>query len=52
MRINPRLFCIAAVLLSSSVASAQAWVNPKGDLFTTLRTDYQTSDGVWHGSRS
>ena len=42
-----------AVLLTlapSSPALAQAWVNAKGELSLTLRSDYQTSSGVWHGS--
>lgn len=42
------LFCIPALL--PSTAAAQAWVNPKGELSLSLRSDYQTSDGVWHGS--
>jgi hypothetical protein len=32
-----------------SVAGAQAWVNPKGELTLSVHADYQTSDGVWHG---
>lgn len=32
------------------MASAQAWVNAQGELALNLRSDYQTSDGVWHGS--
>lgn len=31
-------------------AAAQAWVNPKGELSLSLRSDFQTSTGVWHGS--
>lgn len=47
-----RAFLIAAalILLSSSRAAAQAWVNAKGELSLSLRSDYQTSKGVWHGS--
>jgi hypothetical protein len=37
------------VLLPPSLAAAQAWVNPRGELALALRSDYQTSDGVWHG---
>jgi hypothetical protein len=40
-----------AVLLApgrSSSAYAQAWVNPKGELSLTLRSDYQTSSSVYH----
>ena len=40
----------AAVVLPSSLASAQAWVSAKSELSLALRTDYQTSSGVWHGS--
>ncbi len=40
----------ALALLPSSLASAQAWVNAKGELSLSLRSDYQTSQGVWHGS--
>lgn len=32
-----------------STAHAQAWVDPKGELSVGLRSDYQTSQGVWHG---
>jgi hypothetical protein len=32
------------------MAAAQAWVNTKGELSLSLRSDYQTSNGVWHGS--
>jgi hypothetical protein len=32
------------------MAAAQAWVNAKGELSLSLRSDYQTSQGVWHGS--
>jgi hypothetical protein len=51
-RFQVRLFLCAAllVLLPSSLAAAQAWVNPKGELSLALRSDYQTSSGVWHGS--
>jgi len=35
--------------LPSSLAAAQAWVNAKGELSLNLRSDYQTSQGVWHG---
>jgi len=40
----------AALVLPASLASAQAWVNAKGELSLSLRSDYQTSQGVWHGS--
>lgn len=44
------LLCVAALLaLPPSLAAAQAWVNPKGELGLTLHSDYQTSNGVWHG---
>ncbi|HEX2689212.1 MAG TPA: hypothetical protein VHN14_21470 [Kofleriaceae bacterium] len=44
------VFVVAAfLLLPSSMAAAQAWVNAKGELSLTLRSDYQTSQGVWHG---
>jgi hypothetical protein len=44
------LLAVAFLALSSSLAAAQAWVNPKGELYLTLRSDFQTSTGVWHGS--
>ncbi|TMQ25439.1 MAG: hypothetical protein E6J90_06035 [Deltaproteobacteria bacterium] len=31
-----------------SSAFAQAWVNPKGELSLALRSDFQTSQGVYH----
>lgn len=37
-------------LKPSATASAQAWVNAKGELSLALRSDFQTSQGVWHGS--
>jgi hypothetical protein len=43
------LVVAALVTLPTSIAAAQAWVNPKGELGLTLRSDYQTADGVWHG---
>jgi hypothetical protein len=51
-RFQFRLFLAAALLLllPSSFVAAQAWVNPKGELSLALRSDYQTSSGVWHGS--
>lgn len=41
---------LALVLLSTSLAAAQAWVAPKGELSLALRSDFQESQGVWHGS--
>jgi hypothetical protein len=41
---------LAVSFLPSSIAAAQAWVNAKGELSLALRSDYQTSTGVWHGS--
>lgn len=38
------------VFLAASSAQAQAWVNEQGQLSLNLRSDYQTSRGVWHGS--
>jgi hypothetical protein len=55
-RLDIRLFApsvlvtLAVLLAASSPAFAQAWVNAKGELSLTLRSDYQTSSGVWHGS--
>jgi hypothetical protein len=51
MRLHIRLLLVVSTLalLPSSIAAAQAWVNPKGELELTLRSDYQTSQGVWHG---
>ena len=47
----PLLCSIVATLsLVPSVAAAQAWVNAKGELALTLRSDYQMANGVWHGS--
>jgi len=43
------LLVLAALVPWPSLAAAQAWVNPKGELSLALRSDYQTSDGVWHG---
>lgn len=43
------LLVVVAISVLPSVAGAQAWVNPKGELTLSLHTDYQTSDGVWHG---
>jgi hypothetical protein len=40
----------AFAVLPSSLAGAQAWVNPKGELSLSLHSDYQSSQGVWHGS--
>lgn len=40
---------IAFSLLPSSLAAAQAWVSAKGELSLSLHSDYQTSQGVWHG---
>lgn len=51
MLLRTRLFAVAAVLVgSASVASAQAWVDAPGELSLSLRSDYQSSSGVWHGS--
>lgn len=44
------LVAVALALLPSSLAAAQAWVNAKGELSLSLRSDYQTARGVWHGS--
>lgn len=51
MRLHIRLLLAVSTLalLPSSIAAAQAWVNAKGELELTLRSDYQTSQGVWHG---
>lgn len=51
-RTHLRLILVTATLalLPSSLAVAQVWVNPKGELSLALRSDYQTSSGVWHGS--
>lgn len=40
---------VASVLLPVT-AHAQAWVDDKGTLSLDVRTDVQTSQGVWHGS--
>lgn len=48
-RIRLLLVVATLALLPSSMAAAQAWVNARGDLALTLRSDYQTSQGVWHG---
>lgn len=40
---------VALAVLSPSAAAAQAWVNGQGELSLELRSDYQTSQGVWHG---
>jgi hypothetical protein len=48
---NSLLFVVVTLaLLPASIASAQVWVNAKGELSLTLRSDYQTAQGVWHGS--
>jgi hypothetical protein len=39
---------LLALGLAASPAFAQAWVNPKGELSLTLRSDYQTSSSVYH----
>lgn len=44
------LLLAVAVIVSPVAAHAQAWVDLRGDLTLTLRSDYQTSQGVWHGS--
>lgn len=44
------LVAVALALLPSSLAAAQAWVNAKGELSLSVRSDYQTARGVWHGS--
>jgi len=44
------LLVAVALSLFPSMAAAQAWVNAKGELSLALRSDYQTSQGVWHGS--
>jgi hypothetical protein len=51
MKLRIRLLLVVSTLalLPSSMAAAQAWVNPKGELELALRSDYQTSQGVWHG---
>src|SRR6185295_12048776 len=36
-------------LLPTSLAAAQTWVSAPGELSLNLRSDYQTSQGVWHG---
>jgi hypothetical protein len=48
-RIRVVLVVTALAVLPSSLAAAQAWVNTKGELSLNLRSDYQTSQGVWHG---
>ena len=46
----PFVFVVVTLaLLPASIASAQVWVNAKGELSLTLRSDYQTAQGVWHG---
>lgn len=40
---------LAPLLATASTAEAQAWVSEKGQLSLTLRADYQTSRGVYHG---
>ena len=44
------LVVVTLAILPSSMAAAQAWVNAKGELSLSLRSDYQMSQGVWHGS--
>jgi hypothetical protein len=47
-----RILLITATLaVSATVAAAQPWVSAKGELALTLRSDFQTSQGVWHGSQ-
>ncbi len=48
-RIRLLFVLVAFSLLPTSLAAAQAWVNAKGELSLSLRSDYQTSQGVWHG---
>ena len=51
MAVAMRLLSVAAILLgSTSIASAQAWVDAPGQLSLSLRSDYQMANGVWHGS--
>jgi hypothetical protein len=40
----------ATAAFPSSIASAQPWVAPEGELTLALHSDYQTSSGVWHGT--
>jgi hypothetical protein len=37
------------LLATASTADAQAWVSDKGELSLSLRSDYQTASGVFHG---
>lgn len=49
-RASIRLGVFLVSILTPTLASAQAWVNDEGELAVNLRSDYQTSQGVWHGS--
>lgn len=45
------LFTVGLLILAPSAAAhAQAWVDPESQLSVGVRTDYQTANGVWHGS--
>jgi hypothetical protein len=51
---RPRLgllvsFALFPLLATASTAAAQAWVSDKGELSLSLRGDYQTASGVYHG---
>src|SRR5437879_1902812 len=48
-RIGLLFVVVTCLLLPSSIAAAQVWVNAKGELSLALRSDYQTAQGVWHG---
>ncbi len=54
MTVSPRRttfrLALLALVLMPTLASAQAWVNDPGELAINLRSDYQTAQGVWHGS--
>src|SRR5882762_2059717 len=52
-RLNIRLLpaLVTLALAPSSTAFAQAWVNARGELSLSLRSDFQMSQGVWHGSQ-
>lgn len=50
MRLCALYISVLALCASATSADAQAWVNPKGQLSLEARSDYQTSQGVWHGA--
>lgn len=43
------LVSLAPVVATTSTAAAQAWVSDKGELSLSLRSDFQTASGTFHG---